>query len=220
MIKLVVFDLDGTLVDSRRDLATAANVLVTELGGAALREEAVGQMVGEGAGVLVRRALVAAGLRADVPGALPRFLEIYDQHLLDTTVTYEAVVETLERLHSQLPLAVLTNKPERATVRVLKGLELDRFFTVVIGGDSAHGRKPDPAGLLHIAQTCGVSAAETLLVGDSPVDLETARNAGTQICLVRYGFGFRSVQLSSTEIAIDSMRELPNLFRVPSSNAD
>jgi hypothetical protein len=124
MIRLAVFDLDGTLVDSRRDLATAANALVRELGGTPLNEEAVGDMVGEGAGVLVRRALAAAGLAADAPGALDRFLSLYDAHLLDTTAPYEGIDELLHGLAGRVAIAVLTNKPQHASERMLDGLGL------------------------------------------------------------------------------------------------
>ena len=142
MTQLAIFDLDGTLVDSRRDLATAVNALVRERGAPPFSEEVVGNMVGEGASVLVRRALAAAGLPDETPGALDRFLELYDEHLLDTTRPYEGIERLLETLSERMRLAVLTNKPQDATDRVLSGLALDRFFEVVIGGDTAHGRKP------------------------------------------------------------------------------
>jgi phosphoglycolate phosphatase len=212
MIRLAVFDLDGTLVDSRRDLATAANALVRELGGTPLNEEAVGDMVGEGAGVLVRRALAAAGLAADAPGALDRFLSLYDAHLLDTTAPYEGIDELLHGLAGRVAIAVLTNKPQHASERMLDGLGLLAHFAAVIGGDTRHGRKPDPAGLRHLAAHFDVAAGETLLVGDSPIDLETARRAGTQICLVSYGFGFRPVDLREGERVVASPRDVANLF--------
>lgn len=188
-IRLAVFDLDGTLVDSRRDLADATNALLVELGGEPLDVDAVASMVGEGAAVLVRRARAAAGL-PDAPGALARFLQLYDERLTATTLPYPGIVETLAALERTMPLAVLTNKPGRATARLLDALSLHRHFTAVIGGDSPFGRKPDPAGLLHLVAAAGVTAAETVLVGDSHVDLETARRAGTRVCMAAYGFGY------------------------------
>jgi phosphoglycolate phosphatase len=212
MIRLAVFDLDGTLVDSRRDLATAANALVAELGGTPLTETGVGAMVGEGAGVLVRRALLSSGLDPETPGALERFLDLYDEHLLDTTTIYDGTREMLDGLLPKVPLAVLTNKPQYPTDRIIDALDLRRYFRVVIGGDSSHGRKPDPAGLLYVARAFGVMPGETLMVGDSPIDVETGRRAGTQLCVIKYGFGFRPVELGAGERAITSPAELTNLF--------
>jgi phosphoglycolate phosphatase len=191
MIGLVVFDLDGTLVDSSIDIANAANTLVEELGGTRLATDAIVGMVGEGAGVLVRRALVAAALDPDTPDALDRFLAIYNPRLLDHTVPYAGMIDVLKRIRDRTPMAVLTNKPARATNLMLEGLGLRGYFGEVIGGDTAWGRKPDPAGLLHLAAAAGVPLDRTLMVGDSPIDLETARRAGTRICLARYGFGYR-----------------------------
>ena len=212
MIRLAVFDLDGTLVDSRRDLATAANALVTELGGHPISEERVGDMVGEGAAVLVTRALRTAGLDPGTPGALERFLDLYDEHLLDTTAVYEGIPEALVRLLPIVPLAVLTNKPQQPTDQIIDALDLRRYFRLVLGGDSRHGRKPDPAGLLYLSRAFGVAPAETMMIGDSPIDLETARRAGTQACLLGYGFGFRPVELAAGERVIGSPGDLANLF--------
>jgi len=191
MIRLVVFDLDGTLVDSSRDLAAATNALLSDLGAEPLAQDVVVSFVGEGAAVLVRRALEHAGLDPETPEALSRFLAHYDRCLLDTTRPYPGMVETVTAIAATRRVAILTNKPAAATRRILEGLSLDVLFRDVIGGDSPHGRKPNPAGLLALAARAAVTPAETLLVGDSPVDFETARRAGTQVCLARYGFGFR-----------------------------
>lgn len=211
-----MFDLDGTLVDSHRDIANSANALVEELGGRPLSDAEVVAMVGEGAALLVRRALSAAGLEPEAPDALDRFLAIYDGRLLDNTVPYEGTVPMLERLAARVPLAVLTNKPQRHTDRILEGLGLRRFFGGVIGGDTAFGRKPDPAALLHLAAAARVAPADTLMVGDSPIDLHTARAAGTRICLVRYGFGFRFEprMFHGDEIFVDGAREIADLVHV------
>jgi len=190
-IRLVVFDLDGTLVDSSTDLADAVNTLLGELGVNRLPDPEIVSMVGEGAAVLVRRALTASGLDPQTPGALDRFLVHYNTHLLDHTRPYPGMVETLQELGTRMPLAVLTNKPAYATNRVLEGLGLNRYFRETIGGDTPFGRKPLPAGLLHLAHIVDAPIASVLLVGDSAVDLATARNAEARICLARYGFGFR-----------------------------
>jgi phosphoglycolate phosphatase len=191
MIGLIVFDLDGTLVDSHRDIANAANALVEELGGQPLPVNDIVGMVGEGAALLIRRALAAAGLDPLTPGALDRFLALYDAQLLVHTAPYEGTVEALALLGEQAPMSVLTNKPQRPTERILEELGLRSYFAEVVGGDTPLGRKPDPAGLLHLAAAAGVTPERTMMVGDSPIDLHAARNAGTRICLVRYGFGYR-----------------------------
>jgi phosphoglycolate phosphatase len=212
-ILLVVFDLDGTLIDSRRDLADAANALIVEGGGTPLPVEAIAGMVGEGAPLLVRRALAAAGVKADAT-TLSRFLDLYDERLLVHTRLYEGVRESLERLQPLGPLAVLTNKPQRATERILDGLDIARFFRWVIGGDTAHGRKPAPDGLRYLVAQAVVRVDEALMVGDSAIDLKTARAAGARICLTRYGFGFASVDglLTGDEMIADEPRDLLRLI--------
>jgi phosphoglycolate phosphatase len=191
MYRLIVFDLDGTLVDSRRDIAESANALLEACGARALPEETIGRMVGDGAPTLIARAFAAAGVERPAD-ALDRFLAIYDTRLLKYTRPYPHVPEVLEMLGAQTPLAVLTNKPLAATRSILSGLGLARHFDdgAIVGGDGPFARKPDPAGLRHLVSRAGVPAADTLLVGDSIVDWRAARNASTSVCLARYGFGF------------------------------
>lgn len=186
-----MFDLDGTLVDSKRDLADAANALIDELGGHRLPDDRIAEMVGEGAALLVRRALTAADLDPAIPDALERFLDLYDERLLRHTALYPGMRETLDALARRATLSVLTNKPSRATERMLDGVGIRSLFQDVVGGDTPFGRKPDPSGLQHLIACAGATPASTLLVGDSRVDLETARRGGTRICLARYGFGYR-----------------------------
>lgn len=183
---MIVFDLDGTLIDSSRDLAESASELVQAYGGPALEERDVVPMVGEGAAVLVARALARASLDPGMPGALVRFLEIYDRRLLNHTRAYAGMHEVLARLVSCGPMAVLTNKPLAPTERILSHLGLRGFFTVVLGGDGPHPRKPDPAALLALAAG---SSRRPVMVGDSPVDAETATGAGCAFVLAGYGFG-------------------------------
>ena len=206
-----MFDLDGTLIDSRRDLADATNALIEELGGSALAVDQVTAMVGDGAAILVHRALEAAHLDPDTPGALDRFLEHYDERLTTHTRPYPGISSTLQALkNSGLTLAVLTNKPQRPTTTILERLDLSALFAEVVGGDTAAGRKPDPAGLFQIVRRLGASPASTVLVGDSPIDLETARRAGVRICLARYGFGYRFPEgsLRGDELVMDSPERL------------
>jgi phosphoglycolate phosphatase len=210
--RLFVFDLDGTLVDSRRDLADSVNVLLGECGAPPVPEEHVGRMVGDGAATLVARAFAASGVEQP-PDALPRFLAIYDTRLLNWTRPYPGIPEVLTELAARAQLALLTNKPIGSTRRILEGLDLGRFFPsdAVIGGDGPLGRKPDPRGLQHLASCAGVPLQETLMVGDSAVDWRTARSAPTAICLARYGFGFAGVpvsELRGEERVIDAPIEL------------
>lgn len=215
-IALIVFDLDGTLVDSKRDLADAANAVLVECGATPLREEIIARMVGDGAATLVARAFAAAGV--DQPrDALARFLEGYGQRLTAHTRPYDGVPSALATLRARCPLAVLTNKPLEATRLVLHGLDLARYFDdqLVIGGDGPHARKPDPAGLLALTRLVGVEPRATVLVGDSVVDRKTARAAGTQLCVARYGFGFDGLsldELAPGDAVVDNPVELTTLL--------
>jgi phosphoglycolate phosphatase len=188
--RLIAFDLDGTLIDSRRDLTESANQLIEELGGEPLTEEQIGGMVGEGAGLLVKRALRAAG-RGDRPHAIERFLQIYDERLLNHTRLYDGIADVVRQARSRARLTVLTNKPTKPTEQILSALGLRDAFEEVVGGDGPYPRKPDPAGLNAMMNVAGATAPDTLLVGDSAIDLETAQRAGVRCCLVSYGFGFR-----------------------------
>ncbi len=186
---LFVFDLDGTLVDSRRDIAESANAVLEECGGRPHSEEVIGGMVGDGAALLIARAFAAA----DVPlpaDALDRFLRVYDGRLLRHTVPYDGITELLDTLSARGTLAVLTNKPIGATQTILDGLGLaSHFADRVLGGDGPHPRKPDAAGLLQLMARTGRGAEATLMIGDSVVDFRTAVAARTRACVCRYGFG-------------------------------
>ena len=214
MTRLYVFDLDGTLVDSLRDLADSANELLGECGRPPLAVDAVGRMVGEGAAQLIARVFAASGVEMP-PDALPRFLTIYDTRLLNHTRAYAGMPETLETLRAKAPLAVLTNKPLEATKRILDGVGLSEFFDAgILGGDGPQPRKPDPQGMLSLCERARVTAADAMLVGDSYIDWKTAKNAGTQICLARYGFGFREFpqeNLNAGEQLIDAPADILSL---------
>ena len=211
---LIVFDLDGTLIDSRRDLADAANALIERHGGTPLAVDAIARMVGNGAALLVRRALAAAGVEADPRSMLPEFLELYDERLLRTTRLYDGFPAVLETLSATATLAVLTNKPLAATERILDGLGIASFFRAVLGGDGPLPRKPDPAGLQHLMESATAEPERTVMIGDSRVDLATARAAATRVCLARYGFGFgiASDDLRGDELFADSPADLPRVL--------
>ena len=215
-LRLAVFDLDGTLVDSRRDLAESANQLLEECGCGPLSEHAIGRMVGSGAPTLVARAFAAAG-RTARPDAVDRFLTIYSGRLLRFTRPYPGMADVLAELASRMALGVLTNKPIRATDQILEGLDLSRFFppSRVIGGDGPLPRKPDPAGLRRLVTDAGVSAEQAILVGDSAIDWRTASAAQVHVCLARYGFGFEDVrvdELGPEVRIIDTPAELLTLL--------
>jgi len=212
---LIVFDLDGTLIDSRRDLADSANELIGRYGGRVLPVHEVTGMVGEGARMLIARAFRAAGLDESPDEALPAFLEIYGRRLFDHTRPYEGVQEMLRDAAAAAPLAVLTNKPQHPADRLVAHFGFDRLVRRVIGGDAGFPRKPAPDGLLALAGEVGAPPGRTLLVGDSWIDHETAAAAGALVCVARYGFGwarFDQGRLRGDEWVIDAPRELARVM--------
>ena len=214
-VRLFVFDLDGTLVDSRRDIADAANALLVSCGAAPIPEDRIGRMVGEGAATLVARAFEASGVERP-PDALERYLAFYDTRLLNHTCPYDGIAAVLEALGRRAALAVLTNKPIASTRRILDGLDLARYFEAdaVLGGDGPFPRKPDPAALRHLTARAQASPESTVMVGDSTVDWRMARAAPTRVCLARYGFGFEGIpllELAPQDRVIDSPSQLLSL---------
>jgi phosphoglycolate phosphatase len=208
---LAVFDLDGTLVDSSDDLAASASELVTTLGGRPLSVPEVVSMVGEGASLLVQRALRAAGLDPHTPEALERFLAIYDRRLLERTRPYDGIPEALAALAVRGPLAVLTNKPAPAMRKLMAGLHLDGYFVELMGQDGAYPRKPDPAGLL--ALRVHAKGGPMVMVGDSPIDAATAEAAGVPFVFAGFGFGrfhFAPGQPTTPYVA-EHARDLPEV---------
>jgi phosphoglycolate phosphatase len=184
----IVFDLDGTLIDSRRDITTAINRMRGELGLPPLTLETVVTMVGEGARLLVERALGSGISPEAIDQALKRYLGYYDEVCLDATGAYPGVEAMLAELGRRYPLALLSNKGEAFSRKILDGLGLTGFFREILGGDSLPSRKPDPAGLHILAGRFEVPVERLLLVGDTWVDAETAHNAGCAFALVEWGF--------------------------------
>jgi len=211
---LIAFDLDGTLIDSHRDLAESANQLISELGGKTLSEDAVGGMVGGGAALLVKRALDAAGLEHP-KNAVVRFLEIYDTRLTNHTRVYEGILDMLDAARPHASLAVLTNKPLAPTIKLLDAFAIRDLFQTVVGGDGPYPRKPDPEGLRAIMATAGATPERTLMVGDSAIDYETALHASAHACIVSYGFGFRSFKrelLQDGHSVVDDVKGLASVI--------
>jgi len=186
---LIVFDLDGTIVDSREDLAESANEVLESYGARPLPVDRVAAMIGEGARVLMQRALAAAGLDPETPDALSRFLDVYDRRLLGHTRPYDGIDAVLRSAFSRAQLAVLTNKPAGPTARLLDAFGFGTLFSLVVGGDAKFPRKPDPASLNFLMTSAGTTREDTLFVGDSMTDVLTARAASVPICLAWYGYG-------------------------------
>ena len=219
---LIAFDLDGTLVDSCRDLADSANEMLASYGAGPLSESCIGQLVGNGATALVAAALEVSGARASQNDALARFLAIYDRRLLDHTQPYPGIPGILEGLAEEATLALLTNKPLGASTRILDAFSLTRYFAQCVGGDGRWARKPAPDGFCWLMQQTGEQPATSWLVGDSLIDLQTSRNAGARICLARYGFGFAHVRpqdLDGRECFVDTPEAIPEVVRVSEREA-
>jgi phosphoglycolate phosphatase len=209
-LRLLVFDLDGTLIDSARDLANSVNAALEHMGRPPLTEEMIASFVGNGAAMLVRQALAAENNippdevhDEEIATAYSYFLEHYRAHNLDFTYAYEGVAEALRTLSGRFAMAVLTNKPVRPARRILEGLGLAEFFRVVYGGDSFPLKKPDPMGLNTILAEIGARADETLMVGDSKVDVLTARNAGAWSLGCQFGFGPQNLHEEMPDILVD-----------------
>ena len=209
---ILVFDLDGTLIDSARDLAESIGELLEGYGADPLPLPDVIAMVGEGAPILVRRALARAGLRAGPDDALAKFMHIYDRRLMNHTVAYPGVVEALGVALHRGPLAVLTNKPLGPSIGILESLGLRGFFSRVIGGDGEYGRKPDPAGLLALQALA--PGEQLVMIGDSPADHTVALNAKCPFVFARFGFGAARFGEAppGTDYAIDHIRELDQVL--------
>jgi phosphoglycolate phosphatase len=214
-------DLDGTLIDSARDIADSVSELVESYGAPPMPLQDVVTMVGDGAPMLVRRALRQAGVRPSAEDALARYLEIYDRRLMNHTVPYDGVAESLALAVRRGPLAVLTNKPLGPSIGILEALGLRGFFSRIIGGDSDYGRKPDPAGLLALR---ALAPGEWIvMVGDSPADWKAAHAAQVPFVFARYGFGASRFGATppDTEYVIDHARDLNSaLTRVVRLKAD
>ncbi len=208
---LLVFDLDGTLVDSQRDLTDAVNATRVWMGLGPLPTETVSRYVGNGAPVLVQRALPDAG-EEDWSRGLQYFLEYYREHMLDATTLYPGVREALDQLHGAgVPLAVLTNKPIRFSLQMIEGLGLDRHFFRVYGGNSFPEKKPHPMGLDALIAESRADRDRTVMIGDSAVDIQTARNAGVRACGVKWGFQPETFAGTPPDFLIGDMRELAGL---------
>ena len=206
---LVIFDLDGTLIDSSRDLANSVNATRAHLHLPPLENETVYSYVGNGAPVLIRRALGPDYTDDEVQDALLYFLAYYRDHMLEHTVLYPGVREVLDRLRDAgVRMAVLTNKPVRFSQAIIDGLGLNAHFCRVYGGNSFEQKKPHPIGIETLIAECGATRDETLMVGDSSVDVQTARNAQVKVYGVTWGFQPETFAESPPDFLIHNPEEL------------
>jgi phosphoglycolate phosphatase len=206
---LLIFDLDGTLIDSQLDLAHSVNAMRVHMGMAPLAHETVFSYVGNGAPVLVRRSLGAGASDADVERGLAFFLQYYREHMLDHTVLYPGVREALDEFRDAgRQMAVLTNKPVRFSEAIIAGLGLESHFFRIYGGNSFEQKKPDPIGVETLLTESGLARERTMMIGDSAVDVRTARNANVKAVGVTYGFQPETLKADPPDILLDHMAEL------------
>ena len=221
-LKLLVFDLDGTLIDSAQDLCNSVNEALVHVGLKQLRNPVIAGFVGNGAQVLIRRSLATS---RNIPldqvnedehaAAFAFFLDYYRAHKLDFTYAYEGVLEALKALRELHDLtdgparamAVLTNKPVRPARGICEGLGMAPYFLHIYGGDSFPVKKPDPFGLLSLMKETGARPEETVMIGDSRVDVETARNAGVWCIGCAFGFGPQNLMEMPPDIVVDTAAE-------------
>ncbi|MGB0064917.1 MAG: HAD-IA family hydrolase [Terracidiphilus sp.] len=221
-LKLLVFDLDGTLIDSAQDLCNSVNAALAEFNMGPLPDPTIAGFVGNGAPLLMRRSLAMATsstveeVNEDLFNkAYAFFLQYYREHKLDFTYAYDGVLEALKALHelhnatgsARRTMAVLTNKPVRPARGICEGLGLANYFLHIYGGDSFPVKKPDPHGLRSLMLETGARPEETVMVGDSKVDVETARNAGTWSLGCSFGFGTRTLAENPPDVLVDSALE-------------
>lgn len=206
-VKAFVFDLDGTLIDSKLDLVLSMNATLVHLGRKPLEHEQIASYVGGGVPLLIKRALGESGTEAEVEKGIVHFLDYYREHMLDNTVAYPGVLECLEALRGR-EMAVLTNKPVKFSQAIIAGLNMSQYFRFVYGGNSFEKKKPDPVGLYTLLRDFGIAPQELMMVGDSDVDVQTARNAGTLACGLTYGLGKMQPQFPP-DLLLDNLADLP-----------
>ncbi|HVO60927.1 MAG TPA: HAD-IA family hydrolase [Terriglobales bacterium] len=215
-LKLLIFDLDGTLVDSRLDLVHSVNAMLQHFHRPELPEDAIASYVGDGAPMLVRRALGDPDNEQFVQEALEYFLSYYRVHKLDNTHLYPGVREALEAIRDQdgtdRRMAVLSNKPVNPSRAIVDALGLGEFFVRVYGGNSFSTKKPDPLGVYTLLEETGTRSDETIMIGDSSIDVITGRNADLWTCGVTYGFAPRTLDDAPPDVLVDSPSDLAQLF--------
>lgn len=210
-VRAIVFDLDGTLIDSKEDLILSVNATLAELKRPELPNEQIASYIGHGAPILIRRALGEGATDDECRRGLEFFLAYYETHKMDHTKVYPGVREGLAQLGG-FSMAVLTNKPVRITHRILEELGLTGIFRAIYGGNSFATKKPDPMGMTVILGELGAERREAVLIGDSEVDVQTARNAGCWAGTVTYGFGVHQLDAFPPDFFLNSLKELPAML--------
>jgi phosphoglycolate phosphatase len=218
-VRALIFDLDGTLIDSKLDLALAVNATLAELGRNPLPHGQIFSYVGQGAPALIARALGGGASEEECLLGLEFFIKYYSAHKLDNTVLYPGVREALDALKG-MPMAVYTNKPVRVSRSIIQELGVADHFRSVYGGNSFERKKPDPMGVESILRELGAAPTQVMIVGDSEVDVQTARNSGTWVCGVTYGFGSHHFTEYPPDLLVDNLTELlPHLFGSPAGRS-
>jgi phosphoglycolate phosphatase len=207
---VLIFDLDGTLVDSKKDLTASVNHIRQQFDLPFLTEEEIARFIGNGALMLIRRALGPKATESNVQAGLQMFLAYYRAHMLDCTALYPGVRETLDRL-ADCKLAVLTNKPVHFSCAMLDGLGIYKHFSAVYGGNSFDHKKPDPVGVFQILSDTKGNRERTWMIGDSAVDVLTGRNAGIKTCGVTYGYATETFKDVPPDFLIDNFSDLEAL---------
>jgi len=210
MKPLVIFDLDGTLADSKTDLCASVNYVRRQFELCPLKESEIASMIGDGANALIGRALDNTVAENRIEDGLGMFLGYYRNHMLDETRLYPGVLETLNAL-DDCTLAILTNKPYRFSCRMLEGLGVYDRFSAVYGGNSFDQKKPHPVGIIRILADTEAEPSETWMVGDSAVDVKTGRAAGVRTCGVTYGYAPHTFEHDPPDYLIDELGQLPEL---------
>jgi phosphoglycolate phosphatase len=217
-LKLLIFDLDGTLIDSRLDLVRSVNAMLRHLGRTELPDDVIASYVGDGAPMLVRRALGDPSDEAFFKRGLEYFLSYYRGHKLDHTIVYDGIKQALGRIEgsngngTKRQMAVLSNKPVHPSRAIVKALGLDHFFVSVYGGNSFSTKKPDPLGVNTLLAETNTSPERSIIIGDSSIDIVTGRNAGVWSCGVTYGFAPQTLSIAPPDVVVDRPEELAELF--------
>jgi len=215
--KLLIFDLDGTLIDSRQDLANSINAMLRHFGKKELPHEVIASYIGDGAPMLVRRSLGDPDDENFVQDALLYFMAWYREHKLDNTYVYDGIKDALQAIQKSrdgqpLKMAVLSNKPVGPSRAIVEALGLGPYFFQVYGGNSFHTKKPDPAGVQALLEEASAFAEETIIVGDSDIDVLTARNAGIFSVGVTYGLAPHTLEDAHPDVLIDKPHELATVL--------
>jgi phosphoglycolate phosphatase len=217
-LRLIAFDLDGTLIDSRADLVASVNATLAHLGRHPLPDAVIASYIGDGVHMLVRRALGDPEHEEIVTDAVSFFLTYYRVHKLDHTYVYEGVLDALAAIARALPdtsIAVLTNKPVRPSEEICAALRLAPHCFRIYGGNSFETKKPDPLGLETLMREAGATPEQTLMIGDSDVDVLTARNAGASVIGCRFGLAPHSLADAPPDCLVDSPSDWLEAIGIP-----